>query len=81
MGNPMKRAMLKARYDKFVKLWNNERLFQSIALKDGLQLPDGQNVLGHKPTFAMWLAAVRQGKLQPKQEIKAVEVKETAWEE
>jgi hypothetical protein len=79
----LKRSMLKAQYEKFCRAWQDEKLFQKIYLADGKPLPEGTHPLGKKPTFKMWVKAMENQKqmaLQAPPE-KAVEVKDTSWEE
>lgn len=75
--------MLKAQYEKFCRAWQDEKLYQSVVLADGRPLPEGINKLGRKPTFKMWVKAIENQKQMAKQTPpeKAVEVKDTSWEE
>lgn len=78
-----RRSILKKQYEAFCRAWQDEKLFQKIHTADGKPLPEGVNELGRKPTFKMWLRAIenqKQAALQAPPE-KAVEVKDTSWEE
>lgn len=82
-GSSGKRAQLRKKYEDFCKAWNNEKLFQKITLSSGKDLPEGVQVLAKKPTFKMWMQAMENQKqaianIPPE---KAVEVKDTSWEE
>ncbi len=83
MSRQLDRSILKKRYEAFCRAWKDEKLYQKIALESGGKLPEGMQVLGRKPTFQMWLQAMenqKQAALRAPPE-KAVEVKETSWEE
>lgn len=90
MSANIKRSMLKAQYAKFVEAWTNEKRYQQYLLASGQKLPDGHNQLGKKPTFSMWMTAVRNRKIAvdvtkppPSDEVvmdeKKVEVTEKEW--
>ena len=83
MSRQLQRSMLKAQYAKFCEAWQNEKLYQRVYLETHEKLPEGTNTLGRKPTFKMWVKAIenqKQAALQAPPE-KAVEVKDTSWEE
>jgi hypothetical protein len=75
--------MLRRQYEKFCEAWKNEKMYQKITLDSGKELPENMQKLGHKPTFKMWTQALKNQKmaaaLAPSE--KAVEVKDTSWEE
>ena len=83
------RSMLKRQYERFCQAWRAEKRFQEFTLAQGEPLPQGQNKLGKKPTFKMWLQAVKNKKIAhdvqaqlPKAEgTGKVEVTDTEWEE
>ena len=79
----MKRSMLKAQYAKFCEAWAAEKTYQRIYVADGKELPKNVELLGRKPTFKMWLTAMENRRLaeQSRPAEKAVEVKDTSWEE
>ena len=87
MSKATSRSMLKAQYERFKEAWNNEKTFQKYLLESGKELPEGHNKLTKKPTFAMWLQAVKNKKLsadvsQPPptdSDEKKVEVTDTEW--
>jgi len=83
MSRSINRSMLRKKYEDFCKAWNNEKTFQRIMKIDGKELPEGQVELGRKPTFSMWLAAHKAKAFTPQVAPvdKAVEVKDTSWEE
>jgi hypothetical protein len=77
------RSMMKVKYEKFCQAWRDEKLYQQVHERSGTPLPEGVQKLGRKPTFKMWMAAMAnqraaQAKVLPE---KAVEVKDTSWEE
>ncbi len=83
MSRRLDRSIQKKRYEAFCQAWRDEKLYQQITLDAGKRLPEGMQVLGRKPTFKMWMSAMenqRQQALQAPPE-KAVEVKDTGWEE
>ena len=55
--------MLKRQYAKFCEAWTNERRYQDYLHAMGKPLPEGHNALGKKPTFNMWLKAVKNKKI------------------
>jgi hypothetical protein len=91
VSNQIKRSMLKAQYARFVEAWNNERRYQQYLLESGQPLPAGHNKLGKKPTFSMWMAAVKNRKIavdvnapppavaEAKNDEKQVEVTDKEW--
>ncbi len=88
----LRRQQLRQQYERFCLAWGNERRYQRYILENGMRLDEGHRELGRKPTFAMWLQAVRNRRLDPATggEIRAeaeerdprkVEVGDTSWEE
>ena len=55
----MERMKLKQQYAKFTKAWQNEKRYQQYRLTAGEELEKGHYMLGRKPTFTMWLDAVK----------------------
>lgn len=82
-GTSAKRAQLRKKYEDFCKAWNNEKLFQKITIESGKELPEGIQLLAKKPTFKMWMQAMENQKqaIASAPSTKAVEVKDTSWEE
>jgi len=82
-GSSVKRAQLRWKYENFCTAWDNEKLFQKITLSSGKDLPEGMQVLAKKPTFKMWMQAMENQKqaIASAPPEKAVEVKDTSWEE
>ena len=96
----MQRDSLRAEYGRFCKSWQAERRYQDYMVenkyadiveeKDGLtylvSVKDDvrQQLLGHKPTFRMWLQA-KKNKLAADQRMKDdkkhIEVSETSWDD
>jgi hypothetical protein len=83
MSRQLQRSILKTKYAAFCKAWHDEKLFQRITLESGRPLPAGVNSLGRKPTFRMWAQAMKNQELAALQVMpeKAVEVKDTEWED
>lgn len=84
MSRSIKRTMLKKQYEKFCEAWNTEKAYQRLVLAEAGDLPTDTVPLGKKPTFKMWLTALKNGQFdtqQPEQAKKAVEVTDTTWEE
>lgn len=83
MNRKMNRTILRKQYDKFCDAWKNEKMYQRIATENGGQLPEGQQLLGKKPTFSMWMTAVKNQVFTQHvpAEDKSVGVVDAAWEE
>jgi hypothetical protein len=83
MSRQLQRSILKTKYAAFCKAWHDEKLFQRITLESGRALSDGAPPLGRKPTFRMWAQAMKNQERAALQVLpeKAVEVKDTDWEE
>jgi len=89
MSAANKRSLLKRQYERFLEAWANEKRYQKYILQERGALPDGVQPLGRKPTFNMWVQAIRNKKITPTshepalpaQEEKSVQVDETAWDE
>lgn len=47
----LKRNQAKRAYTEFSKSWNLEKARQEAILADGGELPEGQHLLRHKPSF------------------------------
>lgn len=77
----LKRSMKRAQYDKFCEVWKNEKTYQKFMKEDGKELPEGSQTLGRKPTFKMWMTAMKNQDNNPVVEEKSVEVADTSWEE
>ena len=77
------RNILKAKYAAFVTAWNNEKTLQRITLADGKELPEGQQILGPKPPFSVWVKAYRSGALTPRPPVQdsKVSVADTSWDD
>jgi hypothetical protein len=80
--------MLKRSYERFIEAWNNEKKYQKYVIEEEGALPDSVQPLGRKPTFKMWLTAIRQKKITLQgtvpaaaTEEKQVQVEEPTWDE
>lgn len=83
MSRKLDRSILKKKYEKFCRAWQDEKTYQRVMAAAGSKLPDGMETLGRKPTFKMWLRAYETqmaAALQVPPE-KAVEVEDPSWEE
>jgi len=86
-----KRTVLKQQYQRFLEAWANEKRYQQYILEEQGKLPEGVYPLGRKPTFGMWMNAIRNKKITPTshepgpsqaaQEEKSVQVQESSWED
>ena len=86
-----KREQLRRQYERFVVAWQNERRYQQFLITEGQPLEEGHQRLGRKPTFRMWMEAVRNKRIAarvgemppvaPEQDPKRVEVTDTEWDE
>lgn len=85
MSRAIKRSMLRKQYERFVQAWDNEKRYQKYLLADGQQLEEGHQQLGKKPTFKMWLDAVKNKQMSKEglvdQQTETVSVESTNWEE
>jgi hypothetical protein len=81
VSRQIKRSMLKTEYERFCRAWDAEKTFQRISKEAGQPLPEGVNILGRKPTFAMWKQARDNKVFEQKQEEKKVEVVDPTWED
>jgi len=87
----LERSVLKAQYTRFCEAWQNEKRFQRYLLDKGQPLPEGHSELSKKPTFAMWLQAVKNKRLaadvtkpppevaEKQQDEKRIEVTDAEW--
>jgi hypothetical protein len=84
MSSKLSRSVLRAKYDRFVIAWNNEKRYQQFLLSSGQELEEGHARLGKKPNFKQWMLAMEnqqvQAAYQAQQQAKQVEVKDTEWE-
>lgn len=88
MERSIKRSILRKKYEKFSKAWENEKRYQQSLLQSGHELEEGHQQLGKKPTFAMWLVAVENKRLNVSGEVlgaektldeKKVQVDDVEW--
>ena len=63
MSKATSRSMLRAQYTRFCEAWINEKMYQKYLLDKGEKVPEGHNLLTKKPTFNMWMQAVKNKKL------------------
>ncbi len=89
LNRKIQRNQLRLQYQRFSDAWNNEKRFQQYLLAKGEPLEKGHQELGRKPTFAMWLKAVKNKQVdagsgaavqEAAQDPKKVEVEQTDWE-
>jgi hypothetical protein len=77
------REAAKKQYERFCEAWRNEKRFQQEKLSMGQSLPEGSLPLGKRPTFSMWLTAVKNKAAQAPPpaptETKQAEVVDPEW--
>jgi hypothetical protein len=79
--------MLKRSYQRFCEAWDTEKRYQKYVTEEEGALPDSVQPLGKRPTFNMWLTAVRNkkitldGRAPAATEEKQVQVEEPTWDE
>lgn len=85
----MKRNGLRLQYARFCDAWNNEKRYQQYLIETGQPLEEGHAELGRKPTFNMWLQAMKNKRVDPASgapvaegapDPKKVEVGKVDWE-
>ena len=82
MNRSMNRSILKKKYEDFCQAWRDEKLYQRVVLDSGAELPQGTYELGKKPTFKMWVQAMKNQKsAQVQVPENSVSVDDTSWDE
>jgi hypothetical protein len=97
MIRKLRREQKKVGYDKFKRVWSDEKRYQSYLVEhsdgkiitddDGnkkLTGPNGENapLLGKRPTFRMWASAIgSQPVVRTTQAEKKVDVDDLSWDE
>jgi len=53
------REKMKKAYKRFSDAWRAEKAYQAWAIENGQELPKNTPKLGRRPTFSMWMTAVK----------------------